>query len=174
MKTEKIICRFRLQFVTLLLMVSMVLPTVMWAAITPTKPLLGDGSSSNPYQISTAAHLYWFAALVNGKLTDGTVQNTGACAKLMNNITVNSGVLKSDGTINSGSVSGFTAWTPIGYYNSSSSEYASYNGTFDGNGKTISGLYLDNADMDYIGLFGFSYGTIQNVGVVDSYFHGKS
>ena len=165
MKTEKIICCFRLQFVTLLLMVSMVLPTVMWAAINPTKPSSGDGSSSNPYQISTAAHLYWFAGLVNGTLTDGTAKNTAACAKLTANITVNSGVLKSDGIINSGS---FTAWTPIGQGTNS------FNGTFDGNGKTISGLYLDNADMDYIGLFGFSYGTIQNVGVVDSYFHGKS
>ena len=167
MKTEKIICRFRLQFVTLLLMVSMVLPTVMWAAITPTKPSSGDGSSSNPYQISSAAHLYWFAGLVNGTIT-GVDKNPAACAKLTANITVNSGVLKSDGTINSGSVSGFTAWTPIGQGTNS------FNGTFDGNGKTISGLHLDNADMDYIGLFGFSYGTIQNVGVVDSYFHGKS
>ncbi|MDY4408306.1 MAG: GLUG motif-containing protein, partial [Prevotella sp.] len=171
MKTEKIICRFRLQFVTLLLMVSMVLPTVMWAAITPTKPSSGDGSSSNPYQIGTATELYWFAALVNGKLTDGTAKNTAACAKLMNNITVNSGVLKSDGNINSDNVSGFTAWTPIGYFNSSS-DYACYNGTFDGNGKTISGLYLDNKDMSYIGLFGYSSGTIKNVGVVDSYFKG--
>ena len=171
MKTEKIICRFRLQFVTLLLMVSMVLPTVMWAAINPTKPSSGDGSSSNPYQISTAAHLYWFAGLVNGTLTDGTAKNTAACAKLTANITVNSGVLKSDGTINSGNVSGFTAWTPIGYFNSSS-DYACYNGTFDGNGKTISGLYLDNKNMSYIGLFGYSSGTIKNVGVVDSYFKG--
>ena len=170
MKTEKIICRFRLQFVTLLLMVSMVLPTVMWAAINPTKPSSGDGSSSNPYQISTAAHLYWFAGLVNGTLTDGTAKNTAACAKLTANITVNSGVLKSDGTINSDNVSGFTAWTPIGYFNSSS-DYACYNGTFDGNGKTISGLYLSKT-LSYMGLFGYSSGTIKNVGVVDSYFKG--
>ena len=152
-------------------MVSMVLPTVMWAAITPTKPSSGDGSSSNPYQIGTATELYWFAALVNGKLTDGTAKNTAACAKLTANITVNSGVLKSDGNINSGNVSGFTAWTPIGYFNSSS-DYACYNGTFDGNGKTISGLYLSNNTLSYMGLFGYSNGTIKNVGVVDSYFKG--
>ena len=108
MKTEKIICRFRLQFVTLLLMVSMVLPTVMWAAITPTKPSSGDGSSSNPYQISTAAHLYWFAGLVNGTLS-GVTKNPAACAKLTANITVNKSVLKSDGTINSSQVPLFTA-----------------------------------------------------------------
>ena len=86
----------------LMLMAAMVVPSVAWADITPAKPANGDGSKSNPYQISTAAELYWFAALVNGTLTDGTAQNTGACAELMADITVNSGVLKSDGTINSG------------------------------------------------------------------------
>ena len=39
--------------------------------ITPTKPS-GEGTEANPYQIGTAAELYWFAALVNGTLTDGT------------------------------------------------------------------------------------------------------
>ena len=154
----------------MLLVAAMLMPTAASASITPSKPTNGDGSSNNPYQISTAAHLYWFAGLVNGTIT-GVDKNPAACAKLTANITVNSGVLKSDGTINSGSVSGFTAWTPIGYFNSSS-DYACYNGTFDGNGKTISGLYLDNKDMSYIGLFGYSSGIIKNVGVVDSYFKG--
>ena len=49
-------------------------------AITPEKPKNGDGSKEEPYQISTAAELYWFAGLVNGTLTDGTQQKTAACA----------------------------------------------------------------------------------------------
>ena len=169
MYMKKKFTQFRWLLTTLMLVAAMLMSSVA-SAVSLIKPS-GEGSSSNPYQISTAAHLYWFAGLVNGKLTDGTAKNTAACAKLTANITVNSGVLKSDGTINSGNVSGFTAWTPIGYFNSSS-DYACYNGTFDGNGKTISGLYLDNKNMSYIGLFGYSSGTIKNVGVVDSYFKG--
>ena len=147
------------------------MPTMVWAAITPSKPTGGDGSSSNPYQISTAAQLYWFAGLVNGTLTDGTAKNAAACAKLTANITVNSNVLKSDGTINSSKQSSFTAWTLIGYYNSASDNVL-YTGTFDGNGKTISGLYFNNTGICFIGLFGYNGGTVKNVGIVDSYFKG--
>ena len=156
---------------TLLLVAAMAMPTMVWAAITPSKPTGGDGSSSNPYQISTAAQLYWFAGLVNGTLTDGTAKNAAACAKLTANITVNSNVLKSDGTINSSKQSSFTAWTPIGYYNSASDNVL-YTGTFDGNGKTISGLYFNNTGICFIGLFGYNGGTVKNVGIVDSYFKG--
>ncbi|MGM9726581.1 MAG: hypothetical protein ACI3YJ_03110, partial [Prevotella sp.] len=152
---------------------AMLMPTEASAAITPSKPTSGDGSTSNPYQISTAAQLYWFAGLVNGTLSDGTAKNSAACAKLTANITVNSNVLKSDGTINSDKVSGFTAWTPIGYYNSASDNVL-YTGTFDGNGKTISGLYIEDANKTHLGLFGISSGTIKNVGVIDTYFHGHN
>lgn len=156
----------------LMLVAAMAMPTVASAAITPSKPTSGDGSTSNPYQISTAAQLYWFAGLVNGTLS-GVTKNPAACAKLMANITVNSSVLKSDGTINSGKVSGFTAWTPIANYNSTSDNVI-YTGTFDGNGKTISGLYIEDADKTHLGLFGTSSGTIKNVGVIDTYFHGNN
>ena len=48
----------------LMLVAAMLMPTVASAAITPSKPTNGDGSTSNPYQISTAAQLYWFAGIV--------------------------------------------------------------------------------------------------------------
>ena len=86
----------------LALVVAMVLPAQVWAGITPVKPSAGDGSSGNPYQIGNAAELYWFAALVNGTLTDGTAQNSNACAILTSNITVNTGVLKADGLTDAG------------------------------------------------------------------------
>ncbi|MGN1202192.1 MAG: GLUG motif-containing protein, partial [Eubacterium sp.] len=158
-------------FKTLLLVSAILLPSMTWAAIIPSKPSVGNGSSENPYLISTASELYWFAALVNGTLSDGTVQNTAACAKLRANITVNSDVLNADGTLSSNS-SSFTQWTPIGNYNTSE-DCTLYTGIFDGNGKTISGLYFNNADLSYVGLFGYSGGTVKNVGVVDSYFNGN-
>ncbi|MDD6583622.1 MAG: hypothetical protein PUF07_01295, partial [Bacteroidales bacterium] len=151
----------------LALVVAMVLPAQVWADITPAKPSTGDGSSRNPYQIGNAAELYWFAALVNGKLTDGTAQNLYACAILTSDITVNTGVLKADGSL-ADDVSGFTSWTPIG-----TSTTKSFYGTFDGKGHTVSGLYFENASTNFVGLFGISRGNIKNVGVVASYFKGK-
>ena len=149
----------------ILLVTAMVMPSSTWAqsTIPPSKPSTGDGSENSPYEIGTAAELYWFAALVNGKL-EGETQNASANAELTADITVNTGVLKSDGTL-ADNVSGFDTWTPI----------YSYEGTFDGQGHTISGLYFNyGASYSYIGLFGSNSGTIKNVGVVDSYFCGKS
>ena len=149
----------------LLLVAAMVVPTKMWAEeIRPTKPSVGDGSIENPYQISNADELYWFAALVIGdKSVSGiTIANPKSCAKLMNDITVNEGVLDASGNLNSGKP--FIEWTPIGIH-------LNYSGTFDGQGHTVSGLYLDNTGTAYVGLFGINCGTIQNVGVVDSYFN---
>ena len=154
--------------VTLLLLVAaMVMPKMAWAEITPTKPSSGDGTSANPYQIGTAEELYWFAGLVNGTLTDGTAQNTSANAVLTNDITVNTGVLNANGTLVS-DVSGFREWTPIGRAD------FSYNGIFNGQGHTISGLYFNNSRRNYVGFFGSTgrYSKISNVGIVDSYFCG--
>ncbi len=121
------------------------------------------------YQIKNAGNLYWFAALVNGTLTDGTAQNLSAKAVLVNDITVNTGVLNADGTLAS-DTSGFRVWTPI-VGNSYPNNYA---GTFDGQNHTVSGLYFNDSGVNNIGLFGHlgSSGKISNVGVVDSYFCG--
>ena len=144
--------------------------------ITPTQPSEGDGSVENPYQITSAAELYWFAGLVNGTLTDGT-QNNSACAKLMNDITVNDNLLKNitykkdeSGNPTNEVTNGenFISWTPIGANGSA------YQGTFDGNGKTISGLFFNDSQKSHVGLFDNIYmATIRNVGVVDSYFFGE-
>lgn len=119
--------------------------TVSAAEITPAKPVLGNGTAEKPYQITTAAELYWFAGLVKGTLTDGTGQNTAACAKLMNDIRINENVLDEYGKLNNGS---FEQWTPIG-----GADYA-YEGTFDGQNHTISGLYIDSDSISAAGLFG--------------------
>ena len=138
-------------------------------SITPAKPL-GEGTEEKPYQITNAAELYWFAGLVNGDksiIGNSIKQNTGACAVLIENITINENVLDENGSLN-GDGSGLEQWTPIGSYGIRGEE--AYIGTFDGNRHTISGLYVDS-DAQYVGLFGCvgRNGKIQNVGVVDSY-----
>ncbi len=129
----------------------------------------GDGEKDAVYEIANAGQLYWFAALVNGTLADGTAQNPSAKAVLLNDITVNTGVLTADGTLAS-DVSGFRVWTPVG------NDSNPYQGTFDGQSHTVSGLYFNNSATDYVGLFGYigNGGKISNVGVVDSYFYGKN
>ena len=121
-------------------------------------PALVDGV----YQIGTAAELYGFAELVNNGNTD---KNTKAV--LTADIVVNKDVLKADGNLVD-DTSGFTSWTPIGNFDNR------YTGKFDGQRHTISGLYFNDENTMYVGLFGFlgSRGEIKNVGVVDSYFFG--
>ena len=133
-----------------------------------------DSMKETVYEISNAGQLYWFAGLVNGTL-DGIEQNTSANAILMEDITVNDNLLDSlqydtEGNVSNGS--DFISWTPIADW--MGNRTTQYSGTFDGNNKTVSGLYF-NGDSTCIGLFGSSEsdGNIKNVGVVDSYFKGN-
>ena len=139
----------------------------------------GDGTLANPYKISTVGELFWFAGLVNGDASvcdynetekpTGTKQNTAACAVLLADISVNSNLLANlneDGTVKDGY--SVTNWKPIGNYDNR------FTGTFDGKGHTFSGLYFNDTNTEYVGLFGFNQGTIKNVGVVDSYFKGNN
>ena len=133
-----------------------------------------DSMKETVYEISNAGQLYWFAGLVNGTL-DGVEQNTLANAVLTANITVNENLLDSlqydaEGNVSNGS--DFISWTPIADW--MGNRTTQYSGTFDGNNKTVSGLYF-NGDSTCIGLFGSSEsdGNIKNVGVVDSYFKGN-
>ena len=133
-----------------------------------------DGTKEAVYEISNAGQLYWFAGLVNGTL-DGVKQNPSANAILTANITVNENLLDSlqydaEGNVSNGS--DFITWTPIADW--MGNRTTQYSGTFDGNNKTVSGLYF-NGDSTCIGLFGSSEsdGNIKNVGVVDSYFKGN-
>lgn len=130
----------------------------------------GDGTSGNPFQITNIGELYWFAAFVNGTASypDGvTVERSEACAKLMNDITVNYELLKDDGTVNGSS--GFAYWIPIGFY-------SNYSGTFDGQNHTINGLLLNHPDAyAKYGEIGFaaeltSGGCIRDLTIADSLF----
>lgn len=133
------------------------------ATITPVQPKL----SKSCYQIGTAAELYGFAAIVNG--TDGMTRRVKACGKLTADIVVNKDVLKSDGSLN-GDGSNFIPWKII----------KSFSGTFDGQGHTISGLYLVDDGYESVGFIdqidSSTYESpviIQNLGIVNSYFEGR-
>src|SRR5574344_1139785 len=87
------------------------------------------------YQISTAEQMKWLSYYVNAS-SDHAATN----ARLMNNIDLSSVCSATAGN-----------WTPIG-----NSYTISYSGTFDGNGKAISNLYIANATTDNQGLFGYA------------------
>ena len=116
---------------------------------------------NNCYEISNQGQLYWFANQVN------TV-NSSINAKLMDDITINSNVLNENGELNTGA--NFTPWTLIG------TNTNPFTGTFNGNNKTISGLYFNDSGKDDVGLFGCvgTNGTVKDVTLADSYVSGKS
>ena len=143
------------RLVTMLLLVMAILMPYggAWAQ-TPSKPSNGDGVD-NPYQISTAAELAWFRDQVNSG-------NTTISATLTKDIDLAEFCHAKDGTKYTKEVS----WTPIG--NSDNIENM-YQGTFDGNGKTIRNLYINDIS-EYIGIpceagfFGYAEkGSIKNI-----------
>lgn len=141
--------------------------------------------SDEAYEIGNAGQLYWFAGLVNGTLTDGTAQNLKANVVLTADITVNEDLLTSINTDDDGNVtngSSFKAWRPMGMADEKGNLTGWYTGIFDGNGHSISGLYVnrDEAADDVhtwfkscIGLFGYYSGVTRNLSVLDSYMRGE-
>ncbi|MCD7757293.1 MAG: hypothetical protein LUH45_03900 [Clostridiales bacterium] len=111
------------------------------------------------YQISNAGQMFWFSALVNGDTTQEDISEAVSSANAVLTADIDLSVTTSTHTS--------TNWTPIGNYVSSTS--LTYTGTFDGDGHTISGLYI-NGTRNYQGLFGCvgSGGTVQNVAVSGS------
>ncbi|MGN0619657.1 MAG: GLUG motif-containing protein [Ruminiclostridium sp.] len=127
----------------------------------------GDNAKDEVYEIGNAGQLYWFADKV--KSENETYGNANAI--LTADITVNAGDVAN---CNGKKADGWKNWTPIGWYDDNKEKDYNYSGTFDGQNHTVSGLYFNNTDTSYVGLFGYSTGTINNVGVVNSYFNGNS
>ena len=119
----------------------------------------GEGRALEPaddgvYQIGSADELREFAQRVNnGELAD-------ANAVLTADIVLNEKIEVDDnGTVTNKEK--LSEWTPIG------NEAHRYTGIFDGNGHTISGLYIDSSSANDQGLFGYvgSGGIVQNLSV---------
>lgn len=107
--------------------------------------LSGSGTETDPYLITNGADLAYFAA--------NPVE--GASYKLTNDIVWSSYVKGSE-------VPAASNWTPI-----------VFKGTFDGNGKTVSGL-VTIAETNGTGFFAWAEGTVKNLTVKDSYFKGTN
>ena len=140
------------RLVTMLLLVMAILMPYggAWAQ-TASQPSEGDGKTGNPYIITKAEELAWFRDQVNGG-------NNFICAKISEDVEVidmSTVCHAEDKSQNLGELS----WKPIGKY-----DYGyQYRGTFDGNGKTITNLYI-NASQNNVGLFGYTNeGTIKNL-----------
>lgn len=117
------------------------LPPQLWAQ---TQPSGGDGSSESPFLITTAEELQWYANYVNGESGDNVVHTT-ACAQLVNNIDLSTVCGEGKGN-----------WTPIakyGIYQYNGEHH--FDGVFDGNGHTISNLYINDENGSNLGLFGY-------------------
>ena len=123
----------------------------MGGAWAQTVPASGNGEVDNPYIITKAEELAWFRDEVNSG-------NNFICAKISDDVEVidmSTVCHAADESQNLEELS----WKPIGKY-----DYGyQYQGTFDGNGKTITNLYI-NASQNNVGLFGYiSEGTIKNL-----------
>lgn len=109
--------------------------------------VFGDGSAGYPFQINSVAELATLATLVNAN----NASYIAKYYKLMNNLDLNVT------PHNSG-----TGWTPIGTWGNP------FKGTFDGNGKTVSNLFI-NASGSEKGLFGsIESGVVKDLAVTGS------
>jgi len=110
-----------------------------------------NNPNATTFNISTAAELVAFAKIVNGT-EDGIAQFdfNGRTVNLTANISLNN-----------------EPWTPIGNYISYGSDNnRPFRGIFDGNSKTITGLYINAPTADRQGFFGYIYGGSGNNGII--------
>ena len=140
------------RLITMLLLVMAILMPYggAWAQ-TPTPPANGNGDVDTPYIITKAEELAWFRNQVNGG-------KNKICAKIADNVEVID--LKDfchaeDVSQNLKELS----WVPIGTANKP------YQGTFDGNNKTITNLYIKTKTaQNNVGFFCMTRGaTIQDL-----------
>ena len=124
-------------------------------------------SNEGYYEIATKEQLYWFVEHIaqpgnqaaNGKLTADIVCNTDVVSR-----------------VHDGKTTELTQWYPNQYngiyrfINRSSV----FEGVFDGNGHTISGIFINDTSLVNAGLFQTLKGTVANLAITDSYILGKS
>ena len=115
-----------------------------------------NGFKDSGYQIADANDLYGFN--LYNELNSGM---SGTTVKLTADITVNEGSAE-DWSINAPTYE----WKPIGAIAGS----ASFKGTFNGQGHTISGIYCAFPSGNSLGLFREVAGTVTNFKLVNSYF----
>ncbi len=132
-----------------------------WDGTTAKAFACGSGTKLSPYIILTAEQFAYLSFVVGSN----DKEYKGKYFKLGADITLNKGKIIDD---KGGFVADSTKlhkWTPIG--NSS----VAFDGTFDGDGHTISGMFI-NTTSSHNGLFGNSRGTIQNLTLNNAWIYG--
>ncbi len=125
--------------------------------------LNGTGTQDDPYTISTAQDLMEFSELASENSFKNQVIVLENDIELLNK----SDFTYTDAGIISGVEDNVEGLRPIG------TKETPFEGTFDGKGYTISGLYVDGTN-EYSGLFGYvKDATISNVTIFDSLCFGK-
>ena len=132
-------------FTMLLLVMAILMPYGGAWAQTTKRPASGNGTVNKPFLISTAAELAWFRDYVNGTIVDdGKAAGTthpSASAMLTADIDLkNYCHAAEDGKE-------LLSWIPIGNYSNR------WEGNMDGQGHTISNLYIKTA-QNFVGFFG--------------------
>ena len=126
----------------------------------------GSGTESDPYQVKTAEQLSCFAKSVN----NGTTYE-GQYIKQTKNIKLNDHLIDQ---VIAGDLSNAHVWISAGDYRLDPAPY--FAGTYDGDDKIISGLYITDDSVspyqygNYKGLFGYAVNaTFKNMELSDVY-----
>ena len=129
--------------------------------------------SDTTYTVKTARGLAWIAWVTNNEKTTANTGETYTAfypaSKGFKNCTV---TLANDISLAKpaqGAASGFKEdWIPIGTHSSGLTKC--FQGTFDGNDKTITGMKISSASVVNIGLFGYLYeATVRNLTMASGY-----
>lgn len=123
----------------------------------------GKGTKESPYLIATWQNLYWLS-----RRTDADIHYTkkmSSVYKQVNDIIFPENTKK---------WSYIYALEPIGYYYTDAQGY-DFSGEYDGQNHSISGVYINCPDEDYIGLFGIiRNGKIKNIRLFNAKIIGDS
>lgn len=108
----------------------------------------GFGTESSPYLVKTADDLFDIRA------------DLSAYYMMVNDIDLTAWLQEENPK---------QGWTPIG------TEVSPFTGVFDGNNKTIKGLFINKPDMDNVGFFGYvADATIKNFSIINPKVVGKN
>ena len=134
---------------SLMLLVMLLTTSTAWAQNPASIGSISYNNSISAYEINSVNNLNDLAVYVNGTGTYSTGDSestyhtcTGMTFKMTAPITY-------DGSVNN--------YTPIG------NDSQSFDGTFDGQGKTISGININNTSATYQAIFGSVQGTVKNL-----------
>ncbi|MBO5294427.1 MAG: hypothetical protein J6B71_04190, partial [Clostridia bacterium] len=139
------------KILSVVLLAAMILTAIPFAAFAEVTevPFEGAGTEASPFLINSKTDLEKMAGLLNDVAVENDVYRA-AYYKLTADITLN--------TVTNDVWTNATVWTPM----ASASKSKPFHGEFDGNGYSISGMYINaNTTVGYAGLFAYVHGGIE-------------